>query len=416
MIQFSCQNCNHLIKVSDKYAGRKGKCPSCGNIVRVPALQKEEAKKDIKIKFLCSQCHQKIGALEEWAGRKVKCAKCGAVNIVPYPEKISASEAPDENDAELKVSSSESLSSGGISETEDSMENLLQLEKSGTDIERPSLVPTASQAAFVNQQNMMYGAASGLENENLYRDKGPKNNFFLQIFCSLVGASIGAGIWAAIAAFTGFELGIVAIGVGALAGWGIILFADVRTNTLGVMAAVFAIVGILAGKALIAKYVVIPKTEEVMRVFGTLVHQKSEDIAQQIGKQQINEILSDYESMFAITLIHLIDNGEFDRNLIREYHFARVQGDIPEHLKQDAESIDARVNEYLEQWDDNQKEQIVRENLPRLFEEFIVGAFENSQMMDNLFYEAFIATFSWFDLLWFPLAMATAFKIGSGQT
>jgi len=416
MIQFSCQNCNHLLNVSDKYAGRKGKCPSCGSIVQVPALQKEYSKKDIKIKFLCSQCHQKIGALEEWVGRKVKCAKCGSVNIVPYPEKMSASKASEENIRESGILSSESRSASEDFGAEDAMENLLQLERSGSDIEKPGLVQPVSQTAFVNQQSTIYGVTSKLENENLYREAGHKNNFFLQIFCSLIGALIGAGIWAAIAAFTGFELGIVAIGVGALAGWGITLFSEDRTNMLGVMAAVFAIVGILAGKALVAKYVVIPKAGEFMREFGAQMSQSGEEMAQQVDKQQINEILNDYESMFAMTLVYLMDNGEFDRELVKEYHFARVRGDMPEHLKQDAEIIDARVNECLEKWDDNQKEQIVRQSLPGFFEEFVIGAFENPQIIDNLFYEAFIATFSWFDLLWFPLAMATAFKIGSGQS
>src|SRR5262245_38993208 len=36
MIRFSCSTCGEKLTVPEKYAGRKGACPSCGSINRVP--------------------------------------------------------------------------------------------------------------------------------------------------------------------------------------------------------------------------------------------------------------------------------------------------------------------------------------------------------------------------------------------
>ena len=36
MIKFTCLNCNQSIRVDDRHAGKKGKCPKCGTAVVVP--------------------------------------------------------------------------------------------------------------------------------------------------------------------------------------------------------------------------------------------------------------------------------------------------------------------------------------------------------------------------------------------
>lgn len=41
-ISFTCPSCEHRLKVKDELAGRKVKCPSCGNGVSVPADEDEE--------------------------------------------------------------------------------------------------------------------------------------------------------------------------------------------------------------------------------------------------------------------------------------------------------------------------------------------------------------------------------------
>jgi hypothetical protein len=42
MIRFSCHNCGKKIEVSEKHAGRKGKCPFCGCVLTVPSLRQPD--------------------------------------------------------------------------------------------------------------------------------------------------------------------------------------------------------------------------------------------------------------------------------------------------------------------------------------------------------------------------------------
>lgn len=41
MITVTCSNCSSKIKVPDNAAGKKGKCPKCGTVVRIPVPESE---------------------------------------------------------------------------------------------------------------------------------------------------------------------------------------------------------------------------------------------------------------------------------------------------------------------------------------------------------------------------------------
>ncbi len=84
MINFTCTNCGHEIKVNDKHAGKKGKCPECKSLAVVPA-QSGHARHTSVIKFRCTSCSQKIGVKPEYAGKQVRCAKCH--NVLKIPSK-----------------------------------------------------------------------------------------------------------------------------------------------------------------------------------------------------------------------------------------------------------------------------------------------------------------------------------------
>lgn len=76
MIRFTCSNCGRHISVDDRYSGRKGKCPKCGGVVRVP-------KKPAVIAFSCSICDHQIKLSLQYSGQNVQCPECGNEVIVP---------------------------------------------------------------------------------------------------------------------------------------------------------------------------------------------------------------------------------------------------------------------------------------------------------------------------------------------
>jgi len=86
MIKFACSKCSKTIRVDEKYAGKKGKCPKCGTAVVVP-------ERSTIIEFHCDGCGAKIKVPDRHAGKKGKCPKCQGPIVVP--ELAAAPAAPE---------------------------------------------------------------------------------------------------------------------------------------------------------------------------------------------------------------------------------------------------------------------------------------------------------------------------------
>lgn len=68
----------------------------------------------------------------------------------------------------------------------------------------------------------------------------------------VIGAVIGAGAWAGITIATQFQIGFMAIGVGILVGWLVRKLGNGMSPVYGVIGAVFALLGCLAGNLMTA--------------------------------------------------------------------------------------------------------------------------------------------------------------------
>jgi len=83
MIRFKCTNCGYERDVSEKYSGKRVKCPSCQAPNRIAAQPGKISEQKNIIKFRCPSCNQKIGVPSKYAGKKVRCAKCQDPLTVP---------------------------------------------------------------------------------------------------------------------------------------------------------------------------------------------------------------------------------------------------------------------------------------------------------------------------------------------
>jgi hypothetical protein len=80
-------------------------------------------------------------------------------------------------------------------------------------------------------------------------------NVMMAVIGGIVGAVIGGIIWAAIAIITDYEIGYVAIGVGALAGGGVVLANNgQRGLPFQIIAVITGVAGIFVGKFLAGVY------------------------------------------------------------------------------------------------------------------------------------------------------------------
>lgn len=84
MILFKCENCGYEKEVSEKYSGKRVRCPKCKAEVRVPSpVGGAGLSAKTIIKFYCPSCNKKIGLGSEYAGKQVRCAACRHPLIVP---------------------------------------------------------------------------------------------------------------------------------------------------------------------------------------------------------------------------------------------------------------------------------------------------------------------------------------------
>lgn len=75
----------------------------------------------------------------------------------------------------------------------------------------------------------------------------PRTNLLLGAIGACIGAILGAAVWVFVSQVTGFNIGYVAILVGAMAGWGAVLAAKVPTDALGYIAALAGAAAIVIG-------------------------------------------------------------------------------------------------------------------------------------------------------------------------
>jgi len=80
MILVCCEHCGHKMSVQDRYAGKRGKCSSCGTFFVVPD-------KSTTIEFQCQSCGQRISVPMIYSGKKGHCPECKSPIVVPAVER-----------------------------------------------------------------------------------------------------------------------------------------------------------------------------------------------------------------------------------------------------------------------------------------------------------------------------------------
>lgn len=201
---------------------------------------------------------------------------------------------------------------------------------------------------------------------------------------AVLGGAVGAMIWAAIAYFTHYEIGWIAWGVGGLVGFGMMMGAQDSSGAhTGAVAAIIALASICAGKYVAIHFMVKDDVHELRQSLPPV----TDDDAQ----------------------IMLADQ------LVKEYEEAGKKLKWPEGMTVDAAE---KAEDYpkdlwkdmLKRWEGMTAEhqQQYRDTITRdrdALVQAVVGAAEE---------EGFLGSFGLFDALFGFLAVATAFKLGSG--
>ena len=228
MIQFTCPSCSKPYKVKPELAGKKAKC-KCGNVMQIPAAEQPAELEPLVEEPLLDD---PLGSFPDPAGAS------------------SDSYDPLFDDA---------LPTGG------------QVPTMPTQL--PAMpAPTVAAAAAPQP------AASAPTEKAESREFGTGTAILLGTGIS----GIGAAVWAGIAIATGYEVAWIAIGVGIGVGAGMAIahnLSDHIDDLLGgVIASIWAILGIVGGKYIFYRVVAFPALQELAKLG---------DLAELIGTEEI---------------------------------------------------------------------------------------------------------------------------------
>ena len=118
-LKFTCPHCRKGIRVKEEFAGKKGKCPACQQVLTIPGVTRSPAAPSAKvttesdieslalaalaekskptpgpeamstqnIEFPCPMCDVKISMSVDLAGKRAPCPECRRIIKVPLLEK-----------------------------------------------------------------------------------------------------------------------------------------------------------------------------------------------------------------------------------------------------------------------------------------------------------------------------------------
>jgi hypothetical protein len=226
-------------------------------------------------------------------------------------------------------------------------------------------------------------------------------------FACAIGA---AAVWGGIAMGTGLIFGWLAIGVAAAAAGGLIILQEDRNVGLGLLAAFVGLIGIFCGKYFIAKWAVMPHVQDVVDAGLDEVD------SQTFSPEEMSELLQEPVLVHNVVCMQLSQDGQFSREIAMEIIVAKIMEKDPSGLSSEAKTAQEKIESAITEWKDDKKAEAIRMQYGPV-QRAVAETFLDSKVGSALTtVAAFIGSFSLFDLIIFPIAIWTAFKIGNGSS
>lgn len=333
----------------------------------------------------CGGCGHAYPWKPKYAGKRAQCRRCGHTMRMPEhpPGAEPVAEAEEAMDYELADTGGESSARGGSgwcpSCGAEMGEGAVLCVSCGYNIQTGEKVG----GAMVRVDSIADGAERA--------QRAGLGGWTLGLMAGAAAALFGGVLWGVIAKWTGMELGVVAWVIGALTGGMVAGFAKDHTASLGVAAAGLALGGLLIGKILLMQWAApdLVAKEMVDNPFAILPV-VIWDTAREEGQEEV----ADYH---ARTMARFIMAGDDLGEALGEVS----EMEEPEGMDTQAmEAIGTKAVQRAENMNEAEKEDASR----RFF-----GA-----VIGHLSYgERIKLASSPFDLLWFGLALFSAFKLSS---
>jgi ribosomal protein S27E len=436
MIKFRCPHCDQKIGLAQQYAGKQVRCAKCKKALTVPQASTEAEQPDkAVIRFSCSNCPQKLKVSINHAGRKVRCPKCGAALVVP--------QAQEQEQLMAGASASGTTVADDLLESHAGMSEFLsKLEKPPQLIQHNSAIKFEQTVGIDNTMRCVScgtlhssnrskcslcggqltvdtgvnrSAANVKPADGEAEDIAPGiDNMVLGILSSIgftVAGSIG---WCVAAKFVGVGwVSFMAVVICCLAGAGFYLFTQNRSVAVGILAAMIGFMGILNGKTLIAKYVTMPKMKQFMSEGANQFGKMFEN--QPMGDAFYEDMVDNDDLMFAMTTLHLVEQGEIEEELADEMLDLKINGHEEVEKTDEIIKAEEKVRNTMEGWDKEKKKEVAKAQYGKLSAKYLSMFMETGAGKAASLVGAWIMSLSCQDIAWIPLGLFCAYKIARGE-
>ncbi|MFN0012803.1 MAG: hypothetical protein ACKVS8_14305 [Phycisphaerales bacterium] len=330
-----------------------------------------------KVCILCKKDCSKVPRLKDAAGHyackaciaKKQAAEAAAAAAAAEPEELALEEIPAEPASPSAVSDVMCPSCGAYQGSVDQCVACGYSRSAGKKVKRAKEPKEKSGVGL----GSVVSAASGLWTANP----------IVWVLGGLVGGGIGAAIWAVVAWKIHYEHGIIAWGVGVLAGAGVALVARGNTGMFtGIVAAVCALTSVGAGKYMAVSLAV----DQIVAQLPVSAPLTDEDLQMHLGA----EIADEWESA----------GKELKWPKGEPPEDVEGPGDLPPDLWAETTT---RWKAATPEWQADYRSRT----------QTAVTA-ELETLKQTVKEDAFKGSFGLFDILWLFLALGSAFKIGSG--
>lgn len=347
-------NCGARMRVPAAKAGKRGKCPKCGAVLDIPAASEPEG--PVSAEPVVTD-DGRIKFACDSCGKSLKVPQEAAGRRVKCPKCSAAVTVPDPNAAASDEAGGEEDMFAGIASTAAPIMPLVAPPPPPMDDapRKKSSGGGAGAVAVLGAAGAVGGAVAA-------------NPVLLCIVGSALGAAIGGAIWCAVAFYSHYESGWIAWGVGGLAGLGAVLGARDSGSFQGLVAMGMSVLGIIAGKFAVFYLVLQP----VLAALNEPSEMTRDEVVEIIAAKAV-----DAEG------ISPDDEDKWDRAMAAQTSKARDE---------------------VAKLSDQQVQERGRE---------LAGEFRDAVQseMTNVFWQVM---FRPLDILFFGLALFTAFRIGNG--
>lgn len=425
-IQFACPSCARGYSVKDELAGKSAKCGQCGHKMTIPATATKAA---VAAASASSSSNSGAAAAAKSNAAKSTAAKpvavAGTKPTVVRPVSAKAAAAPTAKAKPAKAATDPGTSSWLDEELESARVDAKTKPKAPTPLSTDSACPSCNGpmgagAVICVQCGYDKRIRSRRSVEHVDEDKlapkrsklGHMGSLLRGSFFSFLGAMVGAIIWAVLAYLTHRSFGIVAWGLGGLAGFGMALGHDDDDGTFaGIIAGCMSILGILAAKVFIVIIL-------LAVVVSTIVAEMPVD-----AERQALDFVELQRSALAssMALERLEASGEKLDSLDDERFEQELEKAKAEVANLSPEEIETRLNELDTEEDGEEfmdgEEEFADEDMAN--DEGIIDEDEAALAEEEVEGPGFGALvgslFRPMDGVWILLAFFTAYKVGSGQ-